>query len=329
MAKIVKPSLTNASQNFKQTQFNYLGDVKKAQTFDATKSAVINHPFDYSAKTTQVDLKTSAVQTDKFFSSVGDYVEKNVTSKINDFISEVKGKIQSIIDQFKYNVEEESDSTQPQEKPEEKPAEKPQENPTEKPQAKPEEKPQEKPTEKPQEKPQEKPEEKPKDKTKYSDIPAVKTSNMDPNGELPGSTNDEKIWIYCKSKGYTDAQAAAVVGNAQVESWDWRYSLRNSDNGKYYGLFMNSHQYAGSYNGKTAKQQLDLMNGDLKGRMNYWNSRGYNTSYSSWQTYSGSNDVNAATEAFMYGYEGTTRNQMLSQRQQYARAAYNKYAGKY
>ena len=166
-------------------------------------------------------------------------------------------------------------------------------------------------------------------KTKYSDVPAVKTSNMDPKGELPGRTNDEKIWIYCKSHGYTDAQAAAIVGNAQHESWDWKYSLRNSDNGKYYGLFQSSHKYAPAYSGKSAKTQLDLMDKDLESRIKYWHGRGYGTSYSTWESYSGANDVNKATESFMYGYEGTKGNQGLSQRQAYARAAYKKYAGKY
>lgn len=52
-------------------------------------------------------------------------------------------------------------------------------------------------------------------------------------GEIEGDTNDEKIWNYLKSQGFSDRQAAAVMGNFYQES---KFDPAADNGAGYYGL---------------------------------------------------------------------------------------------
>lgn len=159
----------------------------------------------------------------------------------------------------------------------------------------------------------------------------LKTS-ADPDGLLYGSTDQEKIWNYLISHGFNKYQASSIMGNIYQESGsDLSYALKYKSLGSdtYYGIFMSSSKYANDYSGKSMKEQLDLMCDDLYPRMKYWYEQNYEMANSKYFSECDSIDkLDMATECFMYGFEGTTCDQELAERQKYARQVLEQFGNK-
>lgn len=166
--------------------------------------------------------------------------------------------------------------------------------------------------------------------------------------------NAEIIWVKCKSKGFTDAGCAAVVGSADYESGLNPKALENShqrriglgndeytkrvDNGTYsnfsgdtagYGLFQWTWhtRKAGLY--QLAKERKTSI-GDIETQIEFF-FREIETAHGNLKNIlSQSDSVQTTSRAMTTGYEcpADTSENAIQKRAEYAQTYYNRYAGK-
>ncbi len=152
---------------------------------------------------------------------------------------------------------------------------------------------------------------------------------------LEGSDNQEKVWNYLKSKGFTDEQAAAIMGNFAWESGDPTFNKATSSEQVSGGGGFGIAQWTGGR--RTEITQAASSQGkqltDLSFQLDYF--------YSEIQTRTDRNggsatqeaelkkiiNVDEATEYVMYNYEqpGTPH---LEERKSYAKQFFEKYGSK-
>ena len=167
-------------------------------------------------------------------------------------------------------------------------------------------------------------------------------TNVDSSSVNTSNKSEVKsyIWNYLKSKGYSDASAAAIIGNIQQES---DFVVNNSGMGNAKGLcqwegsrFTDLKSYA-SKNGKDwtdIQVQLDFMESEMAD--NFKSYTGWTKSYSSGANYGWSEkvtldsfknntNINEATQIFEQVFERASIPRM-STRQEYANAVYNEFA---
>ena len=82
----------------------------------------------------------------------------------------------------------------------------------------------------------------------YSNSDPTVPSNLTPSGDLAGSSNDEKIWRYLRSLGYSKAGTAGIMGNLYKESGLIPSNLQNTSNKR---LGMSDDEYTNAVNNGT------------------------------------------------------------------------------
>lgn len=149
--------------------------------------------------------------------------------------------------------------------------------------------------------------------------------------------NEDAVWHFLKEIGFSDIGAAAVMGNAKIES---SFNPTANHNNHYFGLF----QWGGGrWNGNEISLSEFSKSGswcDLETQLNFFNlecSKSYENVYNQMKT---ATDLVYATDYFCVWYEGCIGNsgnwaysvinnkayQCLADRRAYAQAYYQKYA---
>ncbi len=112
MAKIIKPSLNSSSVSFKPKVYNYQGQMAQAQTkHDTTSKSMIFDDYNYKKDISPAYQQTAAAVSDSFVSRIFNFIKKDIPAKLNDVVSEIKGKIESIFSKFKVDYSPSSDSS--------------------------------------------------------------------------------------------------------------------------------------------------------------------------------------------------------------------------
>lgn len=152
-------------------------------------------------------------------------------------------------------------------------------------------------------------------------------------GSIPGNSNREKIWNYCRANGATEEVAAAIIGNGMQES-GCKPDVKQYGGGKGRGLFQWSEgeerfarlQEIAAANGcdwTDLYSQLQLLWEEMFGNQAYYFKKNANMTPDEFIKMT---DIAAAVKVFEESYERAGKPQ-LEKRIQYAKEAYSEFTG--
>ena len=161
---------------------------------------------------------------------------------------------------------------------------------------------------------------------------------------ISGNSNRQKVWNYLKSKGYSEAAAAGVIGNLMWESGGTSDIKLNAveSNGEGIGMcqwsygrkrnFLNFLKSKGaSWPTQDIQLQLDFMLSELEGNQWIWTNIGSEYGADAKVTiaqFKQCNDIAKATTYFCANFERCHKKDAhLDTRIKYAQAAYNEFTG--
>ncbi len=160
--------------------------------------------------------------------------------------------------------------------------------------------------------------------------------------QLIGDDIPEKIWWFLINSGYSKISTAAAMGNIQWESGGFNPAAIEGGTGIGFGLCQWSYgrrTQLEKYAKKMGKKATDLLTQleflllelkkDSNSKYANWQWAGHSQQYETWLNAKNESSLNAATEAFCFGFERPDRTKAnLATRQQYAKEIYNKYKNK-